>query len=223
MKALALSGGKDSMACLHLLKDELDIAIFVDTGFAYPETLNLIEYARSMVEVVVVRSDRVSQNEREGIPSDVVPINWTRLGESLTVKKGFLVQSYLGCCFENLFLPLMAEAKRLGVKTLYLGQRKEENHKSSIPSGSVDDGITRIYPIDDWTEKGVFDFLSERMEIPSHYSIKHSSLDCYDCTAYRTDSSDRVEWTKEKHPSFYSAYSARRMKLDSAISQAIGD
>lgn len=222
MKALAFSGGKDSMACLHLLKNEIDCAIYVDTGFAYPETLALVRYAGSLVKLVVVQSDRLKQNEREGLPSDVVPINWTRLGQSLTGVKESYIQSYLGCCYENLMLPLMAEAKRLGVKTLYIGQRAEENHKSSLPSGAVMDGITRIYPIENWTEEEVFSYLKEKMEVPEHYAIKHSSLDCYDCTAYKTDSYDRVAWTKEKHPEFYKAYLARAEILNRALAQEVG-
>lgn len=221
MKALALSGGKDSLACLHMLHGRLDCAIYVDTGFAYPETLAVIEYARSLVRVVVVRAERAAQNEREGIPADVVPINWTRLGHALTGAKAALVQSYLGCCFENIFVPLMGEAKRLGVCTLYIGQRKEENHKSSLPSGTVFEGIERLYPIEDWTEAEVFAFLRERMSVPPHFSIKHSSLDCYDCTAYAADSEDRLAWTKAKHPNLYEAYAQRRARLDSALTEAL--
>lgn len=222
MKALAFSGGKDSMACLHLLKGKLDCAIYVDTGFSYPETNALVEYASSMVRMITVKSDRQGQNEREGIPADVVPVNWTKLGQSLTGPKNVMIQSYLGCCFENLYQPLMEKAHELGVKTLYLGQREEETHKSPLPSGSVVDGIERIYPINDWTKKQVLDFLAERMEIPEHYSIERSSLDCYDCTAY-TEDRDLLEWMHKKHPDFYRVYFDRAMKLNLALEEAIGD
>ena len=221
MKALAFSGGKDSMACLHLLRDELDCAIFVDSGFAYPETLALVDYAKTIVRTVIVRSDRAGQNKSEGVPADVVPIDWTRLGHALSGAKDVMVQSYLGCCYENLFVPLHAEAKRMGVTRLYIGQRSEEAHKSQLQSGAVVDGIERIYPIEDWTEAQVFSYLAEKMTVPAHYRIRHSSLDCYDCTAYREDSQDRVQWTKIKHPLFYAAYASRARALDDAVAQAM--
>ncbi|MDE2389927.1 MAG: phosphoadenosine phosphosulfate reductase family protein, partial [Betaproteobacteria bacterium] len=49
MRVLAFSGGKDSMACLHLMRGSLDCAIYIDTGKAYPETLELVRYAGSIV------------------------------------------------------------------------------------------------------------------------------------------------------------------------------
>jgi len=39
MLGLAFSGGKDSMACWYLYRDQQPIVIFVNTGKAYPETL----------------------------------------------------------------------------------------------------------------------------------------------------------------------------------------
>ena len=110
MKALAFSGGKDSMACLHFLQD-LDCAIHVDTGFSYPETRRLVEYASSILPMHIVISNRHAQNEREGIPADVVPIDWTNLGQQITGPKlvqsigtmsaGIPSRSFCACRFER--------------------------------------------------------------------------------------------------------------------------
>lgn len=222
MRALAFSGGKDSLACLHLMLSTLDCAIYVNTGFAYPETLELVEYARTMLSVHEVVSDRKRQNEREGIPSDVVPINWTRLGQEMTGVKPAMVQSYLGCCFENLALPLFQKAKELGVTELVLGQRLEEGHKSPARDGNIVDGIKRLHPIEDWTTDQVMSYLSTKMEMPAHFHIKHSSLDCYDCTAYKADSADRIRWTRDTHPKFYEEYRTRENAVNEALLVALG-
>lgn len=205
------------------MRDVLECAIYVDTGFAYPETLALVEYARTILPVHTVSSDRAGQNKREGIPSDVVPIDWTNLGQSLTDNKPVRVQSYLGCCYENISAPLWKKAKELGVTELVYGQRTQEGHKSPARDGVVIDGIKRRHPIEGWTDAGVLDYLASKMDVPAHFHIKHSSLDCYDCTAFRRVSSDRVTWTRAKHPKFYRAYRERSSALEGALLEALAD
>lgn len=219
--ALAFSGGKDSMVCLFLMQGSLDFAIYVDTGYAYPETLALVDFAKTMIPVHVVKSDRAVQNEREGIPADVVPIDWTSLGQQITGVKPVKLQSYLGCCYESISMPLLNKAKELGVAELVYGQRNEEGYKSPARDGQIVDGITRTHPIESWTTAEVMAYLATKMDIPGHFGIKHSSLDCYDCTAFRKDSADRIEWTRNKYPVFYAEYAARAAALNSALTQAM--
>lgn len=221
MMALAFSGGKDSMACLHLMKDDLDCAIYVDTGFAYPETQELVGYAATLVPMHIVSSDRKGQNAREGIPADVVPISWTAFGQLVTTTKPWRIQSYLGCCCENISLPLLRAAKDLGVTQLVYGQRNEEGHKATSRNGDVIDGITRLHPIEEWTKAQVLDYLATKMPIPAHYALKHSSLDCYDCTAFEKESSDRITWMQQQHPDLYQSYRTRRVAVDTALKEAL--
>lgn len=217
MKALAFSGGKDSMACLHLLRDSLDCAIYVDTGFSYPETLELVSYANSIVPVHIVKSER----NGEGLPSDIVPIDWTTLGQQIAGKKSVKVQSYLGCCYESISAPIIKKAQELGVTELVYGQRNDENRKAPSRDGDVVFGMIRRHPIENWTADEVVAYLATKMEIPAHYAIKHSSLDCYDCTAYRKDSTDRIEWMRAEHPDLYQRYASRATLLDSALKEAM--
>jgi hypothetical protein len=58
------------------------------------------------------------------------------------------------------------------------------------------------------------------MEVPKHYSIAHSSLDCYDCTAFRKVSKDRVRFTAAKHPGMYQEYAHRLDLLNRALAEA---
>ncbi|SEL26092.1 phosphoadenosine phosphosulfate reductase family protein [Nitrosovibrio tenuis] len=128
-----------------------------------------------------------------------------------------MIQNYLSCCWENISLPLLAKAKEIGATEIVYGQRNDENHKSTSRNGDVIEGMIRLQPIEDWTSDQVMAYLATRMEIPAHYSIKHSSLDCYDCTAYRKDSRDRVEFTRARHPEMYKEYLDRINLLNQAL------
>ena len=124
--ALAFSGGKDSWACLWLNEYRLDkiLVIWVNTGKNYPELLEQIKLAQSLCpNFVEVKTDRDSQNEKEGLPSDVVPIDWTSFGQEMTGKKEVKIQSYLGCCYENLSKHINETVKTYGIKRLITGQR----------------------------------------------------------------------------------------------------
>ena len=198
--ALAFSGGKDSWACLWLNKDRLaDIKVlWINTGKNYPELLATIEKAKALCpNFVEITVDRKGQNDYHGIPADVVPINWTRYGQSQTKHKSVMIQSYLNCCYENIGANLQEYCKRFGIVELIRGQRNNESHKSIARNGDVIDGITYLQPIETWTSSQVLDFVGKHMELPDHFKFKHSSMDCYDCTAYASESKDRIEHTKE--------------------------
>ena len=219
--ALALSGGKDSIACLHLMRDSIDFALYVDTGFSYPETAAMIDYARDFIPVITVHSDRENQNKRFGLPSDIVPIDWTVLGQQITGEKPALIQSYLGCCYENISVPLYDKAVELGVDELIYGQRNDEGHKSPARNGDMIGNIRRLNPIETWSASDVLNYLETKMAVPEHFHIKHSSLDCYDCTAFRKDSKDRIAWTKEHYPAYFVEFSVRAKMIDAALLEAM--
>lgn len=218
MLGLAFSGGKDSLACWYLYKDQNPIVFWANTGKAYPETIDLINKIKSeAVEFIEVMSDQAGQIEAFGLPSDIVPVDSTREGMLLTEHKPVMVQSYLNCCYQNISKPLMDAAKQRGITQMIRGQRLDESHKSTAKHGSIVDGIMFIQPIETWTKDQIFAFLRTQGDLPKHYAIDHSSLDCYDCTAYLNHSADRVAYTKEKHPKLYEEYKISMDKLKSAV------
>lgn len=223
-KALAFSGGKDSWACLWLLKDQLAeiTVIWVNTGKNYPEMLETINKARALCpNFVEIVSDRVGQNARNGIPSDVVPINWTPLGQQVTHKKDVMVQAYTFCCHENIGMQLHTYCMNNGITHLYRGQRNDEGHKSSARNGDTFDGITYLQPIEDWSAEKVISFNAKHMDLPDHFEFNHSSMDCYDCTAFTAESKDRIAYTKLNHPDLYQEYRVRKDALTGAIREAL--
>jgi 3'-phosphoadenosine 5'-phosphosulfate sulfotransferase (PAPS reductase)/FAD synthetase len=221
---LAFSGGKDSLACLLLHKEQLnDITVFwVNTGKAYPETLRVIDYAKSISpNFIEIETNQNFQNECNGLPSDVVPVNWTVFGQQLTGKKDVAIQSYLQCCYENKSKPLNDFAKSIGITHMIRGQRNSDSHKSTAKHHDLVDGITYLHPIENWTTVSVIEFIEKHMELPKHFYLGHTSLDCFDCTAYQKDTKDVSLYREKHHPELHKQYLARKEKLDSAIREAL--
>lgn len=221
---LAFSGGRDSWACLWLNKDRLAeiTVLWVNTGKNHPEMLETIAKAKAMcprfVEILV---DRDAQNAAQGLPSDVVPIDWTVLGQLMTSPKGVTLQPYTVCCFENIARPLFEKVRALGITHLIRGQRNREGHRGLARDGTVIEGVQFLQPIENWTKEEVTAFVAKYMEIPGHFRFEHSSMDCYDCTAYVKDSRDRVEHMKTKQPLLYQEYRVRKDAIDGAIRVAM--
>ncbi len=219
--ALWFSGGKDSMACLLLMKSQLENihVIFVNTGRYYPEHLQTVGRARRMCRNWhEVKTDRVGQWERNGIPSDLVPIDWTHFGQTITARKPFAVQSYLQCCWENIGGALLRTSLELGITDVIRGQRADESHRAPARNGTKDGSITYHHPLENWTKERVLDYLAQELwELPEHYALEHSSMDCYDCTAYTSHSVDRVAYTRLHHPALYGEYASAMMVLNSAV------
>lgn len=221
---LAFSGGKDSLACLFLHKHKLpEITVFfVNTGKMYPETRKIVDYAKSISpNFVEVYADQENQIKINGIPSDVVPINWTLFGQKLTCEKNITIQSYGQCCYENIALPLHNSVKENQITHLIRGQRHDEKHRSTAKNGDVYDGITYLHPIEDWTAEEVIEYIARHMKLPEHYYLGHTSLDCFDCTAYQKDTKDVSLYREKHHPELHKQYLASKEKLDSAIREAL--
>ena len=223
-KGLAFSGGKDSWACLWLHEKELDDigVIWVNTGKNYPEALAMIQKAKAMCpNFVEVQSDQQAQNDKFGLPSDVLPVNWTYSGQLVRGKKDVKIQSYLSCCWDNIGIPLQEVAKEAEITHLIRGQRNDEKYKATSRNGDVVNGITYIHPIENWTRQQVLDYLATKMDVPEHFVLEHSSMDCYDCTGYWEASKDRIEYTKERHPALYDEYKVRMDIVKDTLSESM--
>jgi phosphoadenosine phosphosulfate reductase len=218
MLGLAFSGGKDSLACWYLYREKNPIIFWANTGKSYPETIKIIEQVKAdAVEFIEVKSDQEQQIKFYGYPSDVVPVDHSFEGMQFSGDKPVRVQSYLNCCWANVGQPLTEAIAKRGITHLIRGQRLDESHKSTARHGSVVNGVTYIQPIETWTKEQVLAFLRTQCQLPEHYAIDHSSLDCYDCTAYLAHSTDRVAWMKEKHPNLHEKYKINMAALKSAL------
>lgn len=185
--ALELSGGKDSVACLYLLRDRLDeITVYwLNTGDPYPETVEVIEQCRQIIpHFVEIRTDVAAWKAEYGVPSDVVPITGTYLTLPLRDDEIRVTDSYL-CCAANIMLPMHNRVVADGNTTIVRGQRNSEFHKSTVRHGDVIDGIRFEFPIQDWSDDQVLQYLKE-VGAPIHpaYETGRHGADCLHCTGW---------------------------------------
>jgi len=201
---LQFSGGKDSLAVLMLCQkvwDEICV-VWVNTGAAYSDVVDYMDmWERRLPHFFVVESNQPEQIRENGWPVDVVPVNRTRYAANFMGCKGCRFQSYLDCCKENIWLPMHDASMRIlndGVaeeKFILRGQRDADTRKAPARSGDVVDGVTYLFPIQDWTDEQVWQYLKDvKAPIPPYYAEgEKTSRDCWDCTAYVKDNGARIQ------------------------------
>lgn len=195
--ALHFSGGKDSIACLYLLKPRWHeiFVVWVNTGAAHPDIVEYMGRWKTRVpHFVEVNSDQPADLKERGWPSDVVPVENTAFGKAITGNTGPMIQAHLDCCAKNVWAPLHEATKKLGVKYVIKGQRKSDRRKSLSSHGSSFDGLTYLMPIEEWSDEDVFDYLKEvNADMPVGYSLgEKTGRDCWDCTAFLDENRERI-------------------------------
>lgn len=227
MDVLQFSGGKDSLACLYLLREkwaELTV-VWANAGSPWPETAAQMDEIKNLVpNFIEIQGDVHKQNEVLGIPSDVVPLINTLPGQVAHGKNKILIQSWMTCCGANIWEPMRQVVDQLKPKVVYRGQRNEEVYKSIATSGVVVNGIQYIFPIEDWTGEQVDKFLIENgIKIPSYYEFSDKSLDCWHCTAYLDERQRQIRYLREKHPEKYDLVQKNLHKIEVAVMEQVAN
>lgn len=205
MKVLQFSGGKDSLACLHLLEPEWDqlTVAWVNTGAAFPETIaQMKEMAHMVPHFVEIQSQQ--SIDQEGYPVDVLPIASTAIGQQFEGAKGRKFQSRYACCGTALWGPTQRAMREMGATVIVRGQKKADERKSNIPSGTVIEGIRYEFPLEEWSDQDVIEYLASRgVALPANYGPMMTSLDCWNCTAYLNDNVGKFAYMRQHHPEKY--------------------
>lgn len=203
MKVLQFSGGKDSLACLLFLKDQLDeiTVLWCDSGDSFPETLAQMEVVKSLCpNFVVVKGNQTEVIKANGYPVDVLPVRNHVSVQEATQQTRPKLQGFIDCCYRSLMEPMHKATLELGATMIIRGQKKADTHKSAIKSGDVIDGVSYWFPIEDWTDDQVMAYIKESSLLPSHYSIAKTSMDCMHCTAYLDENQWKLPYLKYHHP-----------------------
>lgn len=222
--ALHFSGGKDSMACLYLLRPYLDrlTVYWVNTGDAVPENVEVISKCREWIpNFCEVRSDVKAWREQHGNPSDLVPTYSGPLGRLMgfgTVK----ISDRLGCCFQNVMRPMYERMKSEGVTGIIRGQKLIDMPTVPAKSGDVQDGFEFYYPIETWTNPQVFAYLKEvGAPIHSCYELGTAGVDCMHCTGWWNE--NLVAYLKRHHPEVHAEVLRDVDKIKGAIKVHLKD
>lgn len=217
--ALMFSGGRDSIACLELYRAYLDkiTVVWVNTGANFPEIEEYMDQL-NVPNFVEVRTNQPLSIELNGHPVDVLPVNYSSIGQAVTSHKNIKLRTYFDCCAENQWIPAHLKIEELGITCVIRGQRQAESHKNPIKSGEVLDGVEYVFPILNWSDQDVLEYLkSKNIEITERLSMSHSSLDCWNCTAYVADSKERFEYIKKHYPQEHEKVVNLLKKIDNVV------
>jgi phosphoadenosine phosphosulfate reductase len=200
---LQFSGGKDSLACLYLFRNHWETlpVAWLNSGAVYPEMQDYMQmWKERLPNFIEVKSNQPQQIAEFGWPADVVPVNSTTAGRSITESDGPLIQPYLSCCAANIWYPLHNAMIEMGVQRIIRGTRLEDKRKSQFRNGDIVDGIQLVHPIENWTQEQVYDYLDEmRADFPPGYNEgEQTGRDCWDCTAYLDENKVRIENLSEE-------------------------
>lgn len=211
MQILQFSGGKDSLACLHLSKDLPDlVAFWVDTGGGFPHMRQFVidACARANVPLHIVRTGPTVQEwqAKNGVPVDILPIDATVYMSSISdFPAKIRMTPYIACCSANIWQPMQDAILVSGAKTVIRGSKKADA-RHGVGSGYTDEnGIAYLSPLWDWTDDDVFSYLKDNnVELPPQYAMGADSLDCWHCTAYMDGHHrKRFEYMKTHYPDLH--------------------
>ena len=222
--ALQFSGGKDSLACLYLMRPYWDrITIYwCNMGDAFPETVAQMARIREEVpRFVEIEGRQPSVIAQFGIPSDIVPASATPMGLSAT-SSGTPIQDRYSCCMRSLMIPMHDRMIADGITLIIRGQKNSDKVKGPLRSGQVDGGIEMLFPIEDWTDKRVLSFLREQnVEIPRFYEMLNDAPDCMTCSAWWDKGESK--YLKRYHIEKYEIVQERLDTIREAIAPHITD
>ena len=220
--ALQVSGGKDSIATLNLLRPWLDrvTVYWCNTGAALPESVAYIDRVAATVPSFRVIQGRQPQIiDTDGWPSDVVPQDYTTDGNAVFGPTPFKVQTRLSCCIRSLMLPMHERMVADGITLVIRGKRRDEDDKTGVESGPTDAGYEVLFPIMEWTSAQVHGYLDAH-GIAKHpaYQTGNASLDCMTCTAWWGDG--LVPYLKVHHTDLHAVVTSRIQRIRAAVDAA---
>jgi len=218
--ALQFSGGRDSIACLYLMRPWWDrmTVYWCDTGAAYPETVALMARIREMVpNFAVIHGQQPQVIEDFGMPSDIVPVSATLMGR-MAGSDAPLIQDRYSCCARTMMLPTHQRMLDDGITLIIRGQKNADRLKSPVRSGDVHEGIEFLFPIEDWDTRKVMRYLAdEGAPIPRFYEMLNGMPDCMTCSAWWDEGS--AKYLRRYH---HAQYLENQTRLE-IINKAVGE
>lgn len=210
---IQFSGGKDSLAVLHLLKEatsEVEVEVhYGNTGAQLPEMTDFVRRTCKALKyrlLEVKPKEDINQFQKfNGLPADVVP-SWNMQLVSWTEKKTQLIQPTHYCCLQMLWFPLAEAAIDSGAKHIVRGSKLSDS-QISVPPNTVDEnGIRYHYPVWGWDDNQVLEFLkSIDAELPPYVDKISQGPDCWFCTGYTNHegAKQQYQYIKDNYPDLW--------------------
>lgn len=207
---LFFSGGKDSLACLLLLREHWDriTVVWSNPGAPHAETVAYMDRIRSIVPHFVELNGRQPEwIAAHGWPVDVVPVKASSAGAIGFEAPKVRMASFLDCCSANLWEPMRQYVIDTAPTLIIRGQRADESPRNRMTDAEVTvlGTVTYWHPLHDWTAAQVKEYIQAAgWELPPFYDIgAESSPDCWNCTAYIDHNLSRLRWLKRERPAMF--------------------
>lgn len=208
--ALSFSGGKDSLACVHLLMPLRDrITIYhLDTGDLLPEITEVVDHIRGLwPRFVDIKTDAAGWIAVHGLPTDLLPFSSHAIGQA-TRESDIRLSQRFDCCFANLMWPLYEKIKADGNTLVIRGSKSCDMRRLPANDGDNPDGVELFLPIKTWSNDDVFAYLHGLgISLPSLYSHVSNAPECARCSAWWSEK--RASYLRERHPELFAEYIAR--------------
>ena len=228
-KIVQFSGGKDSIVCLHLFKNDPDItAVYVNTGAAFPHVKEHVQktcddFGVPLITILLEKS--VTEWHKEnGLPADIIPWDSTPLMQQLSKKSfGATLVPYMECCSANIHLPMERFVIENNVTDVIRGSKACDT-VVGVSDGHVENGVTYHSPLWNWSHEDVFNYIKMYdITILDNYKDPDSdSLDCWNCTGHMGKTgAARVRYVKENLPEHYDELAANIALVKSTLQNAI--
>lgn len=207
--ALQFSGGKDSLAVAHMLRDYWHRLTFyhVDAGDLLPEVREIVDgMERQVPRFVRIASDSRAWAAINGQPSDLIPYTGTAPGMLMGGKTR--ISGRYDCCGHNLWVPMHARMVADGITLVIRGTKRCDMARLPATTGDNSMGYELWLPIEDWSHDDVFAYLREvGAPICRIYDDKVNAPECATCPAWWNEG--RGAYLKKHHPALFALYAGR--------------
>lgn len=190
---LQFSSGKDSRACLELIRPYLKriTVMWANSGNPYPEVVEYMDdILLSVPNFVELVGEQPGWVIEHGMPVDVLPVSAGHFGLMMGTSVPKL-QPFNACCGHNLWEPMAKFVIEGGYTGIIRGQKASDKLKPPFKHGDVFHGLEFYHPLENATDSEVIEFLGD--DIPGFYKRGlTSSLDCLNCSAFVGDDPKRL-------------------------------
>jgi len=127
------------------------------------------------------------------------------------------------CCYRSLMAPMHQRMLEDGITLIIRGQRDSDYVTPPMRSGDSDGQIEVFYPIQDWTDQDVMEYLAWLGIEPTPFYDHGLSTtpECMTCSAWWDDG--RAAYLKQHHPEKHAEYVAKLQTVRAAIMNQMKD